>query len=285
MFMTDSNSSHTLILFTQNDDLRTAAGQALPVLKLEVVNLGAPEAIGETRLGNRPETPGEKLSGRLGTVIERITKVQPVLIIFDCDNTAVPWHHWIPVLKSSPATRRLPVLAIGQNKDQLAEARRVGSDDTAVLTNFLADASTLIGKNARIPDYNALAQTCAESLPSMAVEGLELFNQGEFYKCHDALEEAWVQDKTPGRNLYRAVLQVGIAYFQIERGNYRGAAKMLLRVRQWLDPLPDVCRGIDVADLRQNAEAVQAALIQLGPEHIADFDRSLFKPVRYQRPE
>jgi hypothetical protein len=47
--------------------------------------------------------------------------------------------------------------------------------------------------------------------------------------------------------VYRAVLQVAVAYFQIERGNYNGAAKMFLRLRQWIDPLPDYCRGIDIA--------------------------------------
>ena len=53
------------------------------------------------------------------------------------------------------------------------------------------------------------------------------------------LKEAWRQDTGAARDFYRGILQVGIAYYQIERGNYRGAVKMLLRVRQWLDPLPD----------------------------------------------
>ena len=69
------------------------------------------------------------------------------------------------------------------------------------------------------------------------IEGITLFNQGKFYQCHDALEEAWKQDRSLGRDLYRAILQIGIAYYQIKRGNYRGGLKMLLRVRQWLDPL------------------------------------------------
>ena len=119
-------------------------------------------------------------------------------------------------------------------------------------------------------------------LPPLVVEGLTLFNQGEYYKCHDSLEEAWRQDETPGRDLYRGVLQVGIAYYQIERGNYRGAVKMLLRVRQWLDPLPAVCRGVDVAQLRADVTAVYDSLVTLGPDGLEDFDRGLFKPLRYE---
>ena len=78
---------------------------------------------------------------------------------------------------------------------------------------------------------------------------------------------------------YRSILQIGIALYQIERGNYRGAVKMLLRVRQWLTPLPDVCRGVDVAGLRQNAQTIYAELTNLGEENLGDFNWALIKPV------
>jgi hypothetical protein len=75
-----------------------------------------------------------------------------------------------------------------------------------------------------------------------------------------------------------------VAYLQIERGNYNGAVKMFLRMRQWIDPLPDQCRGVDVASLRADAYAVQSLLLSQGRERIAGFDRGLFKPVRYYTP-
>jgi hypothetical protein len=56
---------------------------------------------------------------------------------------------------------------------------------------------------------------------------------------------------------------------------------MFLRLRQWIDPLPPLCRGVDVARLREDARRVHQALLALGPDQIADFDRSLFKPVEY----
>lgn len=272
-----------LIVLTQNETLLNALAPALKAHGMRGVNFGYADDVGPVRIVEQPETLGEKLSGRLGRFMERVTELQPVLIVFDCDNAAVPWQRWIPVLKSSPATRRFPVLAVAEGNEQLAQAKRVGSNYTAPLPLIVDETSALVEKYARIPDYDALARSCDEPLPPLVIEGLELFNRGEFYKCHDALEEAWMADKSPARNLYRAVLQVGIAYYQIERGNYRGAIKMLMRVRQWLDPLPEVCRGIDVAELRKNAAAVQSALTQLGPNRIEEFDRSLFRSVRYQR--
>jgi hypothetical protein len=55
-------------------------------------------------------------------------------------------------------------------------------------------------------------------------------------------------------------------------------------VRQWLDPLPDVCRGINIAQLRTDAQTVHDTLLQLGPENISQFDRNLFKKVGYTTP-
>ena len=71
------------------------------------------------------------------------------------------------------------------------------------------------------PERLVLEQACDAPLPELALQGLQLYNQGEYFEAHEALEAAWRQDQTAGRELYQGVLQVGIAYLQIERGNYR----------------------------------------------------------------
>jgi predicted metal-dependent hydrolase len=161
----------------------------------------------------------------------------------------------------------------------MEEASEAGADAVLARSRFTADMPALLERYARIPDRDAIVAACSEPLVPLAVTGIEKFNEGQFYACHDDLEEAWRQDSGAARDLYRGILQVAIAYYQIERGNYRGAAKMLLRVRQWLDPLPDICRGVDVAQLRQDATAVHDALVQLGPERITEFDQGLFGQI------
>lgn len=230
------------------------------------------------------EAPGEKLLGRKGKLFEQVVAQQPALLLFDLTNNAIPWHDWIATLKSSPATRRIPIMAFGPHEDVelLQTAKSAGANFVFARSRFFSDMPALLQKHARIPNYDALTEACQQPLPPLVVEGLELFNQGEYYKCHDALEAAWNEDQTAGRELYRGILQVGIAYYQIQRGNYRGAVKMLLRVRQWLDPLPAWCRGIHVAKLRQEAAAVQEALTTLGAEGMGAFDQHLFQPIEYK---
>jgi hypothetical protein len=83
------------------------------------------------------------------------------------------------------------------------------------------------------------------------------------------------------RDLYRAVLQVGVAYYQIQRGNYRGALKMLQRSVQWLVVLPDRCQGINIARLREDSFRVRAELERLGEMRFSEFDHSLLRGVEW----
>ena len=229
------------------------------------------------------QRPGEALHGREGRLFERITQAQPALLLFDLNNNAIPWRQWIAALKSSAATRRIPIMCFGPHEDvaTMTAARDAGADAVLARSRFTADMPALFQRYARLPDMAGLAAACAGPLPELARSGIALFNAGEFYRCHDALEEAWRQDEGAGRELYQGILQVGIAYYQIERGNGRGALKMLLRARQWLAPLPAVCRGVDVAGLRADADRVYAALAELGAERTNEFDRALFRPIVY----
>ncbi len=230
------------------------------------------------------ERPGEALHGTEGKLFEQITTWQPALILFDLNNRQIPWRRWVPILKSSPATRRIPILAFGphEDKEAMQAAKKLGANFVVGRSRFTSAMPELLQKYARVPDQAALAASCAEPLAELAKEGIALFNKGEYYKCHDALEEAWKQDQSPARELYRGILQVGIAIYQVQRGNYRGAMKMLLRLRQWLDPLPPVCRGVNVAKLRQNAAEIQAILTELGPERLDAFDTAVVQPIEFR---
>lgn len=123
---------------------------------------------------------------------------------------------------------------------------------------------------------------CEGELHPYAVKGLLLFNQGEYWRAHEALEEAWREEKGQIRHLYRGILQVGVAYLHIKRGNYDGAMKLYHRSIYWLDPFPKVCRGVDVGQLQADLEAAIVEMRRLGPEKMNQINLSLLKPVVYR---
>lgn len=229
-----------------------------------------------------PQT-GEHLWGRNASLLEKLTRINPVLIIFDLGNKAIPWKEWISLISSVPATRRIPVIGFGPHVEvkTLQLAKEAGAKEVVSRSKFFSNLPQLLQKHARLIDQGELKSSCQEMLAPSAERGIEEFNRGEYFEAHEYLEIAWKDDLSSGRELYRAILQVAVAYYQILRGNYKGAAKMFLRVRQWIDPLPDHCRGVNVLKLRLEAEAVHESLLSLGPERISELDMNLLKPVEY----
>lgn len=125
-----------------------------------------------------------------------------------------------------------------------------------------------------------LHDQCSTPLPLEARQAVALFNAGEYYKQHDLFELLWRAERGPVRDLYRAVLQVGVACYQVTRGNRRGALKMLIRGIRWLALLPDTCQGIDVARLRADALRLGQTIEALpGDADIRQLDHSLFPRV------
>lgn len=228
--------------------------------------------------------PGEPLVGLEGKLIETITELLPALIVFDLGNTTIPWEEWIALLTAVPATRGIPVLCFGPHVDQekLLAAEKAGANLAIPRSKFMKNLPELLSEHAKLVDREALKETCQEQLPYHAKKGLEEFNRGEYFEAHDSLELAWMKDHGPGRELYRAVLQVAVAYYQVERANYEGAMKMFLRMRKWLYPLPATCRGINIERLRDDVQNVHTTLVELGPDGISRFDLDLLKPVEYK---
>lgn len=122
---------------------------------------------------------------------------------------------------------------------------------------------------------------CAGAIHPAAIKGMQLFQAGEYWLAHEALEEAWKEETDSVKDLYRAVLQAAVIYLHIERGNYIGAVKVYGKVQKWIQPWPDMCRGIQIGQLRQDLDTAITEVKRLGPDRLAGFDRSLLKPVRW----
>ncbi|MHC1785206.1 MAG: DUF309 domain-containing protein [Anaerolineaceae bacterium] len=95
-----------------------------------------------------------------------------------------------------------------------------------------------------------------------AQAGLRRFNAGEYFEAHEELEAAWRAERGPIRDLYQGILQVGVACYHLERGNYRGALKVIRRGREKLQLFPDEVLGIDVRQIRMEAERLEAYLTE-----------------------
>ncbi len=125
-----------------------------------------------------------------------------------------------------------------------------------------------------------------ETLPPLVISGIEKFNRGEFYECHDDLEDAWRDETRQVRYLYQGILQVGVGFHHQRNGNWKGATGLIRNgVERLRDFEPETMR-VNVEKLVRESEKCLEMLEELGRERIREFDDSKIPKVeRVERRE
>jgi predicted metal-dependent hydrolase len=121
----------------------------------------------------------------------------------------------------------------------------------------------------------------SEEVPELVLKGIEEFNKGEFYECHEYLEEAWMQEPGRVRFLYQGILQVGVGFYHQRNGNWRGATGLLRNGTIRLKEFEPVTLGIDVARLIRECERCLEELEELGRERVREFDQTRVPKVEW----
>jgi predicted metal-dependent hydrolase len=90
--------------------------------------------------------------------------------------------------------------------------------------------------------------------------GIRLFNEAQFFECHEVLEEAWTPERGPRRLFLQSLIHFAVALYHAERGNSVGAERQLHKgLRKLAGYLPS-CEGIDTARLHRDGLRVLACI-------------------------
>lgn len=125
-----------------------------------------------------------------------------------------------------------------------------------------------------------MPRLCSDPPPAQLCQGIDLFNSGEWFEAHEALEDLWAGEQGDARHLYQGILQVAVALHHWREGNFRGAMFLLGSAGELLARVEPVCQGVDVAALLQGAARFHRALETQGPERMGEVDPSLIPRVR-----
>lgn len=85
-------------------------------------------------------------------------------------------------------------------------------------------------------------------------EGIELFNAGRFFECHEAWEQAWLRSRGEEKLYYQGLIQAAVAILHAQRGNREGAHSLHAKARAKLAPLPALYKGVAVDELLNSLE-------------------------------
>jgi predicted metal-dependent hydrolase len=81
-------------------------------------------------------------------------------------------------------------------------------------------------------------------------EGIELFNAGRFFECHEAWEQVWNRSTGAEKVFYQGLIQASVAILHAERGNPAGARTLCAKAMLKLDPVPAEHLGLAIGELR-----------------------------------
>jgi len=75
-------------------------------------------------------------------------------------------------------------------------------------------------------------------------EGIRLFNEEDFFECHEVFEELWSESRGNDKKYLQGMIQAAVALFHFGNENFGGAKKLYHSARQRLEPLGEQYMGI-----------------------------------------
>ena len=120
---------------------------------------------------------------------------------------------------------------------------------------------------------------CSGTPPPAFWAGIAQFNAGEFYECHETLEAIWVAEKGDIRRLYQGILQIGVGFYHLQRGNFRGATSLMEGGLRYVNAFRPACLGINVQKLMDDTIHCFSLVSELGKGRLNEFDWALVPKI------
>jgi predicted metal-dependent hydrolase len=106
-------------------------------------------------------------------------------------------------------------------------------------------------------------------------QGIEQFNQEEFYDCHDTLEAIWMDAIATEKNFYQGILQIAVACYHLGNYNWRGTVTLLGEGVRRLSYFQPSYANIDVSALVSQSYELLQQLQQIEPDRVQFFVENL----------
>jgi hypothetical protein len=108
-----------------------------------------------------------------------------------------------------------------------------------------------------------------EELPPEFWQGVDQFNQRQFYACHDTLEALWMEAAQPEKKFYQGILQVAVGLYHLSNKNWHGTVISIGNGLGHLQMyLPDYA-GLDIESFVTSTYSLLKALQEAGSEQVS----------------
>ncbi len=86
------------------------------------------------------------------------------------------------------------------------------------------------------------------------LKGVEEFNSGKFFECHDTLEDVWRSVRGPARDFLQGLIHFAVGFYHLGNGNLRGGESQLEKGLSKLSGYGASFEGLELSALRMEVE-------------------------------
>jgi uncharacterized protein len=101
-----------------------------------------------------------------------------------------------------------------------------------------------------------------KQLHTDVLQGIQAFNQGEYYAAHEYFEDAWRDTLDNAREYSRALLHLSGGYYRLTQDRPAAARKFFIRALAWIEPFSSPYLDIDsmaiITQLKLLIEAIDS---------------------------
>lgn len=106
----------------------------------------------------------------------------------------------------------------------------------------------------------------ARSIDVLYAEGARHFNACDFFEAHEVWEELWTEYRGPARRFYQGLIQAAVALHHFGNGNIRGAKKVYVSSRAYLDDFRPAYLGLNLDEFLAQYERCFAEVLASNEE-------------------
>ena len=117
-------------------------------------------------------------------------------------------------------------------------------------------------------------------------EGINLFNEHSFYKCHDIWEDVWFDVRGSSRRFYQGLIHLAVGFYHVlERENPKGALSQLKKGIEKLSDYKPCFQGVEIDSLLGEIEKCIDEINLLGKDKIHEFDIMIIPKIKFNPAE
>lgn len=84
--------------------------------------------------------------------------------------------------------------------------------------------------------------------------GVQQFNNGQFFECHDTWEEIWMEKRGEEKKFLQGLIQIAVGYSHASNGTFHAALSQLSKGADKLSGIPTHFFGIDADHILRVAQ-------------------------------